>query len=336
MMMMTTTAVTSSRQAISVLMTCFVCLATNLVFAQPFSKSDEVSVEAKTGEVISRVVVENPLGDVRVIGHSLPFIKVRIIKRAKDKQTLERLRVTVAPSIGSGMSSSMAEPVVVRSELVASPQGKASLARGSVDLVLWVPYKAHPTIRVRRGKVTVSKLSSGVDIHTVDGRIDVSQMLGPVRAQSISGMHNVLDVIGDVWLRGVTSHARMEEVTASEVVAQLHSGNIYAKNIRGSSVALGTVRGMIQFFGGLRPGAKVRLQSVTGAIRVVVNSDTPFDVIARDNKRQVRMPDRIHPRKWEGATIGHWDGNGTSANLSPAVVEIGTQHGQIQFSLASN
>ncbi len=98
-------------------------------------EQDAVDIEAPEGVEIGLVQVDNRLGDVSVRGHDAPGIAIQSFKRAADRETLERLVVSLVPDAKGR--------VRIRTTLKAGPES-GPIAAGSiaVDLVVLVPHEA--------------------------------------------------------------------------------------------------------------------------------------------------------------------------------------------------
>lgn len=279
---------------------------------------DVVNVAAPPGVDISRVTVDNRLGDVTVRGHDRDGITVHAFKRARDSGTLDRLVVSLVPDPGG--------PVTIHTSLLAGAESRP-IPAGSieVDLVVHVPRSAQVRAQVWNGAVRVESVDNGARLGANEGTIHVHQVSGPVVTHIAHGRQELAEIFGEVDAVGVEGDLDLETVRGDRLAASVHRGRVSGRAIHVKELEVRTIRGSIRLEGVLVAGGRYRVQSLRGNIELRFSDGTSARVVARARRGEARLPERFRPRPADGGGIVGLYGT----DRSPADVQLSTAVGHI-------
>ncbi|HEY2461980.1 MAG TPA: DUF4097 family beta strand repeat-containing protein [Candidatus Acidoferrum sp.] len=167
------------------------------------TSSFDLDVPAKTVPADARILVRGRRGDVTVRGSDTAEIRVSGKKNVNSWSESEAQRR--ADRIG-------AEIVQNGDGYEVHPTGDPE-TRSSVDLEVEVPKKARVTIQSAKGDVTVSDMSTPVEIEGKNGDVDVRDTLGDVNVEAHHGDTKISNTTGNVQISG--SGGGVEVVNAS-------------------------------------------------------------------------------------------------------------------------
>lgn len=279
---------------------------------------DAVNVSAPPGVDISRVSVDNRLGDVTVRGHDHEGIVVHAFKRAPDDETLERLVVSLVPEPGG--------PVSIRTSLLAGLESRPIPAGAvEVDLVVLVPRSARVRAEVWNGSIEVEGVDNGAELAANEGEIDVKQVSGEVSTHIAHGPQELAEIFGAVDARGVESDLDLEEVIGSRLAASVYRGRVSARHVRVRELSVRTIHGSVRLEGTLLAGGHYRVSAYRGNLELRVRSEFGLRVMARSKSGQVRLPKVLAARRAAtGAFFGAY-----GSGRSPAELQLTTGMGHI-------
>ncbi|RMH41981.1 MAG: hypothetical protein D6689_09500 [Deltaproteobacteria bacterium] len=284
----------------------------------PVVERDEVEVAPADGVTVTRVDVDNRLGDVEVRGHDAPTVRIRAVKRAGDTAALDRLKVSLVPD-PSG-------PVWIRTSLVAGPEARP-LPAGSVriDLVVSVPRSARVAATTWNGAVTLADLDAGATVTTNEGDIAIRNCAGPIETRGAAGRQRLRDIFGDVDAEGISGAVELDVVRGDRVGARMHDGAIVAQRVQARTVTLRTTTGDIDFDGVAPPGGTVDIASYSGRVRVALRRGAQYRVDAASRRGRVIARGLALERR--GARfVGRYGGG-----ARPAGLVVRSRLGDIEF-----
>ncbi|HEX2686947.1 MAG TPA: hypothetical protein VHN14_10035, partial [Kofleriaceae bacterium] len=127
------------------------------------SERSRLSIEP-AGHAITRLSIENPLGDVRVEGYDGSALQIETHKFAPDDDALDRLHISLVPNPDG--------TVTIRTTADGGKEVKP-VARGAVriDLVIRAPRDARVEAAVSSGTLEVVNMDAGGDLDTGSGAI---------------------------------------------------------------------------------------------------------------------------------------------------------------------
>lgn len=260
---------------------------------------DVVYVDPPPGTEITRVVVDNRLGNVRIEGYDQPGVTVLAEKRAADRPTLERLKVTLVPDPDG--------PIRIATALLAG-ESAGPIAAGSagIDIVIRAPREALAEARAWKGQVTVVGMDGGARLTTNEGDIIVHNVAGKVVTHVARGDQDIKNVFGALFAEGLIGDLALASVRGTELTAAIHRGTITARDIHVRQAQLRVFSGRIDLTAQVMVGGHYRLQTYRGDIRVRVRGSAPVKVTAFSREGRVALSNRLAPRQAPSqVVIGH-------------------------------
>ena len=268
-----------------------------------------------TGKRITQVVIDNPLGDVRVEGYDGASLQITAIKRAPDDDTMDRLRVSLIPDASGPVH-------IVTAADVSSDSHRVDKHDVRIDLIIRAPRDARVDGRVGDGRLELVNMDAGGTLEATAGAISVRNVSGPVSANSIDAPVSMSDVFGVVDTDVLQGDITLDTVLGDRLSASAHRGRIEAKKIRSRRVDLITTNGNIHIIGDAAVGSQWSIRSVHGTIDVQLHADGGIAV--RGRGAHVAIPGAQVHDGWATATMGEV---GTSS------VVMSTRYGDVQFGL---
>ena len=192
-------------------------------------------------------------------------------------------------------------------------------------------------------RVSIDSISGNIKVTDIKGDINAGTISGDVRisgggrigkAKSISGTIEISETQTDGEVAGssVSGDVIFRRVTALRMDGGSVSGNIRLEDAQSERVSVGTTSGDVLFSGPLARGGRYELKSFSGEVRVLLTSNTGFEVDANTFSGHIRpdlpittrgpQSDRRGPQKTLRGT--HGDGS--------AVLDLTTFSGSIVIS----
>jgi DUF4097 and DUF4098 domain-containing protein YvlB len=284
-----------------------------------------VQVKPKKGVVIKGLKVDNRLGDVEVIGSDEPGIAVYAVKRAKDGEVLERLKVNMLVPERSGT-------VEIGTMLLAGEEAKPVEAGTiRIDLTITVPRKAGVEVKAWNGKIAVTGLRNGAALQAHESSITVTDVVGAVQTLATRGKQRLTSVRGTVTAGATYGEMSLDAISGDALLASVHDGTVTATRIRSRQVTLRTTIGDISFSGELLAGGNVDVRSYKGdvEIRVAEKKGLALEVDAWSRKGQVDTQLELAGLATEKGRV-----RGTFGTAKkPASLEVGSTLGRVTIGL---
>ncbi len=284
------------------------------------SERARLSIEP-AGHAITRLSVENLLGDVKVEGYDGTAIQIETHKFAPDDDTLDRLRISLVPNPDGTVSIK-----------TAADGGKEvrPVARSAVriDLVIRAPRDARVEAAVSSGTLEVINMDAGGDLDTGSGPIWVRNVQGEVMTHSVSGMTRLAQVFGSVDVQTLTSDLDLDTIGGDRLVASVHRGKIDGRRVRVRDVELTTTEGKIVLEAEAALRGRLVVSSFKGDVDVQLREHGAILVRARGTKVDLGAPTRLQPNGWVEASLGT-----RTALVETALVEIRAPRGTVKFAI---
>jgi DUF4097 and DUF4098 domain-containing protein YvlB len=232
--------------------------------------------------------LSNISGDVRVTGTSGNEITIEAIKRVRHRDAdearrlLQQLRVDI---------TTVGERVEVRTTYPRRTNGGSERGISArVDYTISVPTGAAVAVKTISGDAHVTNVSGEVRAETVSGNVNVTGTPNLAVAKTVSG---------DVIARDVESAASLSLSTVSGTVMATGlkaralecgsvSGDIQLSNVQVERLLAKSVSGAIEFGAALARGGRYDFGSHSGDIRIVLTSQTGFELDASTFSGSVR------------------------------------------------
>jgi hypothetical protein len=277
-----------------------------------------------------KVVIENPLGDVRVEGYNGDSILIETHKSARTEEALDRMRVSLVPNFEDGT-------VRMKTTVDGGKEAKA-LGRGAVrvDLLVKAPRDARVEAVSTSGTLEVWNMDGGGDLDTASGNITVYNVSGALSTSSVTGATSLTQVYGSIDAETVSSDLDLDTINGERLVATASSGRIAGRRVRSRHVELTTTDGRITLEAEIALTGKLIVASMKGNVDVRVRKHGVLLVRARGARVEF---DQAAQQQQHAAPTARPDGFveaqfGTLAGNAPsALVELRSQLGMVTFGM---
>jgi hypothetical protein len=275
------------------------------------------------GHAITRLSIENPLGDVKVEGYDGTALQIETHKFAPDDDALDRLHISLVPNPDGR--------VTIRTTADGGKEVK-SVARDAVriDLVIRAPRDARVEAAVSSGTLEVVNMDGGGDLDTGSGPISVRNVQGEVLTHSISGATRLVQVFGSVDAQTLSSDLDLDTIGGDRLVASVHRGRIEGRRVRARDVELTTTEGRIVLEAEAALHGHLVVSSFQGDVDVQLRRHGAVLVRAHGTKVDLGAPVRPRSNGWVEASLGAGD---AAALLETALIEIRAIQGNVKFAI---
>jgi DUF4097 and DUF4098 domain-containing protein YvlB len=231
--------------------------------------------------------VSNISGDVRVTGSSGNEITVEAVKRVRHRDAdearrlLQELRVDI---------STVGDRVEIRTNYPRRSGGSDRGISARVDYTISVPMGASVAVKTISGDASVTKVDGEVRVETVSGNVTVSGTPNLTLAKAVSGDVTARDVNGAATLSlgTVSGTVVASGLKARSLECGSVSGGIQLSGIQVERLLAKSVSGSIEFGEALAKGGRYDFGSHSGDIRIVLTSQTGFELDASTFSGSVR------------------------------------------------
>jgi len=270
------------------------------------------------GHAITRLSIENPLGDVKVEGYDGTAIQIESHKFAPDEDTLDRLHISLVPNPDG--------TVAIKTTADGGKEVRL-VARGAVriDLVIRAPRDARIEAAVSSGTLEVDDMDAGSDLDTGSGPISVRNVQGEVLTHSVSGMTRLAQVFGSVDAQTLSSDVDLDTIGGDRLIASVHHGRIEGRRVRARDVELTTTEGRIMLEAEAALRGHLVVSAFQGDVDVQLRRHGALVVRAHGTKVDLGAPMRARPNGWFESAFGGDD--------DAAVVELRSPRGNVKFTI---
>ena len=275
------------------------------------------------GHAITKLSIENPLGDVRVEGYDGTAIQIETNKLAPDEDSLDRLHISLVPN---------PDGTVTIKTTADGGRERQPVARAAVriDLVIRAPRDARVEAAVGSGTLEVVNMDAGGDLDTGSGPIWVRNVQGEVLTHSVSGRTRLAQVFGSVDAQTLSSDVDLDTIGGDRLVASVHRGRIDGRRVRARDVELTTTDGQIVLEAEAALRGRLVVSSFKGDVDVQLRRHGGVLIRARGTKVDLGAPVRTQPNGWVEATLGVGD---NAPLIETALVEIRAMRGNVKFAI---
>ncbi|HEY0255247.1 MAG TPA: DUF4097 family beta strand repeat-containing protein [Kofleriaceae bacterium] len=291
-------------------------------FANPTTEKSRLEVKP-SGAPFKQLAIENPLGDVKVVGYDGTAIQIETVKHAPDDDTLDRLRVALVPeNDGTVRIATSVDPA---KEM--KPVGRGAVR---IDIVIHAPRAARIDAATAAGKLEIENLDAGAELDSTSGEITVKNVSGELLTHSVSGMTSLTQVFGSVDAATISSNVDLDSINGERLVASAHKGSIAGRRVRSREIELSTTDGRIQLETEFALRGRLVVSSVRGDITVQLRRATnaALRVKARGGKVDLGQPANLIERTagWTVATLGR-------PSDPSAAVELQSKYGIVSLAV---
>ncbi len=138
-----------------------------------------------------------------------------------------------------------------------------------VDLLITAPIWMALNLSGVNTDISVSGARGPVSVETVQGEVDVEGGVGLVSLQSVQGSVSLRGAKGSLEVHSVNEGVSVSG-SSGEVTAETVNGDITLSRVDGSSVAVSSVNGDLDYDGTLRNGGRYAFSTHNGSITVTV------------------------------------------------------------------
>jgi hypothetical protein len=240
-----------------------------------FADETEVNFVYLPAPDAESLVIESPMGGLRVSGWDKPQVRITSRKHARDAATLERLRIQVEMHDGQVRIRS---GVYVRG--VFKPLPPAAGDGAGIELSIDAPRTAHLAARTWAGDVEASGFTAGADLASTGGEVRARDIAGAVRTNADFGRQRLASIHGSVDAHTLKGDMDLESLDGDLIDARVAEGQITGRDLRAAMVRLLSTAGGIVLIGTLQPGGRYELTALDGNIQLRLRPQ-PFTVTAR-------------------------------------------------------
>ncbi len=265
------------------------------------------------------VNIDNRLGNVKIIGGTGPKVVIEAVKRAADRETLERLKVSLVSDPDGNVRIGTS---------IATGRDLRPIQRGTVriDLIVRAPNNAKAVARVWNGKLAAIGMENGADLTANEGDIEVVNGLGAIVTKSAQGKQRFARIVGTIDARGLIGDMEMAMIGGRRLAATVHNGNIVGRKVRVNELALRTMKGNIELHAHMVLGGKYRISTYEGNIRVTFGNRVAMRVRARAPRGDIKLPSQLKSARRHGAVVAQY-----AKAQSPAMLDLTANVGHIAF-----
>lgn len=293
-------------------------LLTAVADAEPAVNSGTLEV-APNGHAITHVAIDNPLGDVKIIGYDGKSLKISPRKQAPDDEAMDRLHI----SLVSNPDGTVRITSTVDRDKEARP-----VARGAVhiDLTIYAPHDAKIDASVSAGKLTMENMDAGGELDTASGPITVRNVQGEVLTHSVSGATQLQQVFGSVDAQSLGADLDLDQINGDKLVASAGKGKISGRRVKSREVELTTTDGKIVLEAETSLRGKLVVSCLRGDVDVRLRRRGAVTVRARGNRVDLGNAQVARENGWVTARMGRIDDVAAS-------LELRSRYGNVLFSI---
>jgi hypothetical protein len=302
----------------SLLVVCALCAP---AIADPAGVTEHSRLEvAPPNHAFKQLAIDNPLGDIKIVGYDGSAIVIETTKHAPDDDALARLKVSLVPGTDGS----------VRITTTANPdKERPSVSRSAVriDLVIRAPHDARIDASVSTGKLEVENMDAGGELDAASGSISVKNVSGELMTHTLSGPMTITQAFGSVDAATVSADVELDTIGGEKLVASANRGRIAGRRVRSRDVELTTVEGKIQLEAEAALRGHLVVSSLHGDVDVRLHRHGAVVVRAYGTKVDLGVPVKTAPDGWAATTIG-----GATTD-PPAYVEMRSGNGYVRFAI---
>ncbi len=283
----------------------------------------------------SALDLSNISGDVQVTGEGGSEIRIEATRRVRHRdprearRLLQQLRVEMVQIGGR---------VEVRTLYPRRNEGNGDRnIQARVDYVVTVPSSAAVAVKTISGNAVVAKVNGEVRAETVSGDVSVTGTPNVALARTVSGNVMARDIGGatTLSLSTVSGSVTASGLKARSLECGAVSGNIDLSGVQVDRLLAKSVSGDIQFGAVLAKGGRYEFGAHSGNIKVILGSDTGFELDASTFSGSVRSDFPVTLRSQTGSSRDRQDANRTIRGAygdAAAILSIKTFSGTVVIS----
>jgi DUF4097 and DUF4098 domain-containing protein YvlB len=202
------------------------------------------------------VLIENPLGDVRIIGIQEGPASVIVRKtawsvRAEDTKAVAGKMEVNLHGTDSRLDIKVSAPDAFRD--------------GTVDIELRVPSNVgNVRVNAHFGTIEITAIAGQAEGVTTTGTLDLHDLLGSVRGETASGKLTLRQIAGTVVVATQSGDITAEQM-GKGLIASAASGDVQATDVEGGRVEVRSVSGNATLErAGLREPVEIVVESISG------------------------------------------------------------------------
>ncbi len=270
-----------------------------------------------SGTAITKLDVDNRLGDVKIVGHDGHGLSIFAVKHAPDAKTLERLEVKLLQD--------PAGPVSIRTQLATGGRGAIAAGSARIDLVVRVPRSAMVTASVWNGKLRIKGLDNGAKANANEGPIHLEQISGKVSAESAAGSQRFERIYGELEARTIEGDVDVDTLRGERLEASVTTGSVTAKSVVVRQMVIRVVKGDIRVDAEVIAGGSYKITSIRGDVKANFSGDAKAKLVAGAKRGELSLPERFRPQTSSANEVVGYLGSGKN----PAHIELRSRTGNV-------
>ena len=290
--------------------------------APPAPPADQGVVEranvdvAPAGREFKKIAIDNPLGDVKVIGYDGKAIRIETHKHAPDEDTLDRLRVSLVPN----PDGTVRITTTADRDAESRPVPRAAVR---IDLVIHAPRDAKIDAAVGAGKLEVEGMDAGGDLDAASGAISVRDVSGELFTHTVSGATSLEEVFGSIDAATISADMQLDTIGGERLVASTNRGSIAGRRVRARDIELTTTEGKIMLEAEASLHGRIVVATMRGDVDVRLHRHGAVLVRAMGARVDLGPAGRLQPDGWMSSSFGQGE--------NPALIELRSRYGTVQF-----
>jgi len=277
----------------------------------------------------------NISGDVQVTGDAGGEIRLESVKRVRHRDANEAKRLLQELRVEAVQVGGRVEVRTIYPRRDGSSGERGVSAR--VDYIVSVPSAIVVTVKTISGNAAITKVNGEVRAETVSGDVAVVGTPNVALARTVSGNVTARDVGGEATLALSTVSGTVSAVglKARALECGSVSGNIDLSGVEVERLQAKSVSGDIDFGAVLVRGGRYEFGSHSGNIRVILGSDSGFELDASTFSGSVRSDFPVTLRSQASSSRERRDANRTIRGVygdAGAVLSLKTFSGTVVIS----
>ena len=274
---------------------------------------------APAGHAFKQLSIDNPLGDVQILGYDGTAIKIETIKHAPDDITLDRLHVSLVPDpdgtvrLQTSAARSIDGRVVPRSAM-------------RVDVIVHAPHDLRVDAAVVAGKLHIENMDAGGELDAASGPITVKNVAGELWTHTVTGRTTLSEVFGSVDAATIEADLDLDSINGDRLIASVNRGDIAGRRVRSRDVELTTTHGTIWLDAEASLRGRLVVSSMYGNIDVRLRHHGGVIARARGTKVDLGMAGQPRPDGWFQSSFG-------KISDTAAMVELRSSFGSVRFAI---
>jgi hypothetical protein len=254
---------------------CALAFVTASMVSVVWAEETEVNFVYVPAPNLETLVIEQPMGNLKLNGWDKPQVRITSKKHAPDPASLERLRIQVDMFDGH---IRIKTGVYVRGVFKELPP--SAMSDQGIELSIDAPRGTKLQARTWAGDVEASGFRAGAELASTGGEVRARDIEGRVQTNADFGRQRLSSIHGDLDAHTLKGDMDIDSVDGDLVEARVAEGQITGRDLRAAMVRLFSTSGGVVLIGTLKPGGRYELTAIDGDVQLRLQR-VPFRVSAR-------------------------------------------------------